>query len=77
MSCTSLCCGNRTCLSRTTITADTSLCFAVGIRIPQHRVVLEVGFSRLCGQAFIQSVSFLSDNLPGEHNSENFNVVKC
>ena len=30
----------------------TSPCFAVDIRIPQRRVVLEVGASRPCGQAF-------------------------
>ena len=30
----------------------TSPRFAVGIRIPQRRVVLEVGFSRPCGKAF-------------------------
>ena len=49
---TSRCHEHRTGSPCTTITADTSLCFVVGIRIPQRRVVLEVGFSRPCGQAF-------------------------
>ena len=36
------------------ITTCTSPRFAVGIHIPQRRVVLEVGFSRPCGKAFRQ-----------------------
>ena len=42
---TSRCRENRTCLLFTTITTCTSPHFAVGIRIPQRRVVLEVSFS--------------------------------
>ena len=44
---------NRTCFSCMTITTDTSKCFAVGVRIPQHRDGLEVSFPQPCGQAFI------------------------
>ena len=46
---------NRTRLSCMTKTTNISPCFAVDIHISQRCVVLEVGFSRSCGQSFLNT----------------------
>ena len=51
----------------------TSPRFAVGIHIPQRRVVLEVGFSRPCGMAFTQ-VWFALSYPSREHDALFFDI---